>query len=324
MRKKFPSAALILALLFSAVAGSLFVNLGEANPYHYEHESKEVSPPQDAIPPTVSISSPENSSIFISNNVSLIFKVDIVIPTLPELWFYNLDVDEIYYKASWLPNNTYVDLQAIKDSIPLRTRIFSNDSLARYKTNWLLSGYRLNPEFSINLTGIHKGFHRVEVFATMIGSRETSESPSYGGTTIVYYGNYKLVGSSMVSFIIDSPSILLPQNETYNTSDIPLLFQVHESVTQTSYSLDGQENVMVDGNTTLTGLSNGEHNITVFATDEAGNTGVSETVNFTVAAEPEPQPEAEPFPTVFVAAASVAAVVLVGAGSLIYLKKRKR
>jgi hypothetical protein len=57
------------------------------------------------------------------------------------------------------------------------------------------------------------------------------------------------------------------------------------------------------------------HNITVYARDEFENIGASETISFTVA---------EPFPAAPVAVASVATVVLVGAGLLLYFRKRKR
>jgi len=149
IKRKTLALTFILALIITATAGTQLVRLGKANPYHYEEEPREVSPPYDAIPPAVEIATPKNGSVFISRNITLTFKVAIVVPTLPELWFYNLYVDNIYYRASWLPNNTYLDLQTIKDSIPQRTRIFSNDSVAIYKTNWLLSGYELNPKFSI-------------------------------------------------------------------------------------------------------------------------------------------------------------------------------
>jgi hypothetical protein len=68
---------------------------------------------------------------------------------------------------------------------------------------------------------------------------------------------------------------------------------------------------------TLTRLSNGAHNVTVYAADEAGNMGASETATFIVA-------KPEPFPLVPVAAASVASAGIVAAvGLLLYFKKRK-
>ena len=86
------------------------------------------------------------------------------------------------------------------------------------------------------------------------------------------------------------------------------------------YKLDNETVAEISGNTTITGLSLGSHSLTVYATDDAGNTGASQTIHFTIAEEPEP----EPFPTVPVVAASIATVVLVGAGLLVYFKKRKR
>ena len=97
---------------------------------------------------------------------------------------------------------------------------------------------------------------------------------------------------------------------------MPLNFTVNEAVTLVSYSLDGQSNVTVAGNTTLTGLSVGAHNLTVYAWDTAGNVGASETITFTVA-------EPEPFPAVPVAAASAASIIVVSLALLVYFRKRK-
>jgi hypothetical protein len=106
---------------------------------------------------------------------------------------------------------------------------------------------------------------------------------------------------------------LSPQNKTYDTSDIPLLFQVNES-SQISYSLDGQDKIMVSGNTTLNELPKGDHNMTFYVTDTAGNTAASETIHFSIT---------EPFPTTLVITASGASLAVVGVGLLVYFKKRK-
>jgi hypothetical protein len=59
--------------------------------------------------------------------------------------------------------------------------------------------------------------------------------------------------------ILPNVTLLLPQEGKFNTSDVPLDFAVNQPVSQITYSLDGQENVTVTGNTTLTGLANGNH-----------------------------------------------------------------
>jgi predicted phage tail protein len=111
----------------------------------------------------------------------------------------------------------------------------------------------------------------------------------------------------------------LPENITYKAFDVQLNFTVNEPASQIAYSLDGQENVTVDGNTTLTGLSLGEYNVTVYAQDTVGNVGASETIYFNIAEKPEPQP----FPTTLIIVASIVLlVVVIGIGLLVYFKKR--
>ena len=81
------------------------------------------------------------------------------------------------------------------------------------------------------------------------------------------------------------------------------------------YSLDRQETVTINGNTTIAGLPNGLHNVTVYAKDSFENTGASETTSFSVEV---------PFPTALVAA-TVVAIVATGSGfsAVYYLRKRK-
>jgi hypothetical protein len=108
-----------------------------------------------------------------------------------------------------------------------------------------------------------------------------------------------------------------PENKTYTVTDASLSFTVNEAVSWMRYSLDNQDNVTISGNTTLTGLAYGTHNITVYAIDIAGNVGSSETTVFTVA-------KPELFPTTIVAVASGAFAIAIGAGLLIYFKKFKK
>jgi len=117
-------------------------------------------------------------------------------------------------------------------------------------------------------------------------------------------------------------TVLSPENKTYTSSNVSLTFTVNKPAVWTGFSLDGQDNITITENTTLSGLSSGLHNVTVYAKDAFENTGTSETITFTIAKEPET------FPIRLVAAAAivVAAVVLVaavGVGLSVYLNKRK-
>jgi N-acetylneuraminic acid mutarotase len=112
-----------------------------------------------------------------------------------------------------------------------------------------------------------------------------------------------------------APEIVIssPEHTTYYTTEIVLDFAVNESPIKIGYSLDGSYNVTLTGNTTLTSLSIGVHNVTVYAWDASGNAGVSETITFSVEM---------PFPTTLVVAASIATVAVISIGLLVYFRKR--
>ena len=81
-------------------------------------------------------------------------------------------------------------------------------------------------------------------------------------------------------------AIISPKNKIYSITDVSLTFTTSEPTSWIGYSLDGRANVTTEGNTTLPTLTNGSHNITVYARDLAGNTGASEIIHFTVDTQP--------------------------------------
>lgn len=120
-----------------------------------------------------------------------------------------------------------------------------------------------------------------------------------------------------------APSFVSPQNNgAYSSGDVALTYAVSDSNLLLSYSLDGQANFTLYGNTTLSGLSNGSHNVTAYATDVFGNTAALETISFIV--KENIVFISEPFQTTVVIAVSGASVAVAGAIALFYFKKRKR
>ena len=118
-----------------------------------------------------------------------------------------------------------------------------------------------------------------------------------GPHTLIVYANDRAandggnIGSSpTISFSIDAtqPTVQItsPENKTYGARGIPLLFTVNEPFSWLRYSLDGQSNITITGDTTLPGLSDGPHSIVVYANDTAGNIGNSATVHFSIDATP--------------------------------------
>jgi hypothetical protein len=104
------------------------------------------------------------------------------------------------------------------------------------------------------------------------------------------------------------------ENKTYNQDRLPLNFKVDESTSWIGYCLNGQANVTITENFTLTELPAGSHTLTIYANDTAGNMGASETISFSIAA---------PFPTAIVATASAISVA-VASCLLFHFKKRNR
>lgn len=112
-------------------------------------------------------------------------------------------------------------------------------------------------------------------------------------------------------------SVLSPINQAYNESSVSLVFAVDKSVNWTGYSLDGKQDVTITGNTTIANITNGMHNIIVYANDTFGNICASQNITFAIA-------KSETFPTAPVVAVSGAsAAVVVVAGLAVYFKKRK-
>lgn len=277
MRKTFPAAAFISALLLSAVVGTLFSNPAHADPYSWET----IPPPAGTEAPTITLLSPENNTVFPVNNVLLNCLVEVGNSTASYRRVFLL----VKYKVDWLQNETMKN--PIQDD--------DNDGLVK---------------IYLTLTDIPDGNHSIIIDATEVGQIVTS------GIVQEFY----IHSSSLVNFTVDtvSPTVsfLSAENKTYYTPNVSLNFTVNETVSQISYVLDGQENVTIGGNTTLTELTNGSHNVTVYAWDIAGNIGNSETIIFTVA---EPEPSLAPL----VAVASAVSVSVVGLGFLFYFKRSR-
>jgi hypothetical protein len=236
-KKTLLPVAFISILLFSTVAATQFINLAQANPYGERGEVEGVVPaPEGTVPPTISILSPENDTAYASNTVPLTLNV-----STPESRFV---VTEIYYMASWLSSGN----------------VFIKNQVSQVRS-------------PINLTDVPEGSRWLWVYAVATGPGHATREETLldGFVTITYYVDYVITGSSFVNFTVDTtaPSILSlsVENKSYATSDVPLNVTVNEPVSQITYSLDGQANVTAAGNTTLTGLPDGNHYVKVYAKD---------------------------------------------------------
>ncbi len=287
MEKKTLSTAVFISALLLSV-GAQFVNFSRANPYR---ELGSVPPDGLTKPPTVTIFTPRNNSAHTTNKI--LFSVNVSLPESKTAS--STMIHYIFYEADWQQDKVFLynSAQASFDD-----QIESHRTLPK----------NLYFKCSQDLTGIPDGNHSIVV--TVVAGGFYLEDSEMG------FYRFMINGYSSVFFDIDTTppkiSVLSIENKTYSTTDIPLNFTVNEPVSQVSYSLDGQENVTIAGNTTLTNLPYGEHNVTVYATDMVGHIGASETIYFTIE---------EPFPTTLFIA-PIASVAVAGVGLLVYFKKR--
>ncbi len=183
-----------------------------------------------------------------------------------------------------------------KPDLPLIFVVSETASWMRYK----LDGKTvIEIEGNSTLNELSVGLHNLTVYVTDVGGNT-------GAFETIYF---------TVDNTAPLVTILTPENITYD-AEVPLNFTVDEEVSRVCYSIDGQETVPITGNTTLSGLTGGLHNITVYAEDEAGNIGASTAATFTVAKPEYPL-------TTLVAIASGASLAVAATGLLLYLKKRK-
>jgi N-acetylneuraminic acid mutarotase len=88
---------------------------------------------------------------------------------------------------------------------------------------------------------------------------------------------FKPVGYGTVPPMIQITS---PENKTY--SQVQLAFTINRGTQWMGYSIDNKVNITVAAETNLMNLSQGIHNVTMYANDTFGNMGVSNTAFFSV------------------------------------------
>jgi hypothetical protein len=182
------------------------------------------------------------------------------------------------------------------------TYTIDNKSVTAYDTAVLgLSSY--NTSFAgPNLT---TGNHTLTVKATGILYKPMRDYFLVDKTVTLYFFTHR------------APSIKLLTNQSANNpvSSFSLNFTVDEPTSWLGYSLDNSRNVTIGANTTLTGLSVGNHSLVIFGNSTFGDMARSETTNFTAK-----DPEAT-LPLVVIAPVAFAIIFVLGLG--LYFKRRR-
>ncbi len=120
----------------------------------------------------------------------------------------------------------------------------------------------------------------------------TRDSGTYG--KLQMYWSQVALKSGAAQTTPPKVNILSPQVTTYTQRNVPLTFHVDGAIWNFMYALNDNLNISLTGNTTLTNMPNGDYSITVYAIDNNGNRGASQTVAFSVNnAEPYVPPKIE-------------------------------
>jgi len=123
-------------------------------------------------------------------------------------------------------------------------------------------------------------------------------------TAKVSAGPYYEIGNVTIAAGIVAPyiTVLSPENRTYSTTEIPLIFATSEmlELSNLQYVLDGKR-VFVSENSSLKGLSEGIHTLIVYGRSVFDANSGSETIYFSVDV---------PFPTMLVIASGITLTVV--------------
>jgi len=281
--------AIALALLLTLAASLSIVFVpASANPYMYH---KDVSKPAYVKPINITVSSPKENA-FYTNGSTITLSFNVTGPDATNLL--TKYISTVDYKGDWMQNPEHA----------YRTKNFEE-----YTPN----DFPFFLEFNFNINDIPEGKHSIVINSTGGGGFADMG-------TLTWY-NFNTASLKTVNFTIDStiPEVALihPRNETYESPDVPLDFVLNETLSEVTFSIDGLDNVTLAENTTLTGLSLGTHNVTVYANDMAGNVGASKTLLFAVS-------EPKRFTISPDAGVVIGLTLMIATGLLIYAKKLRR
>lgn len=271
-----PVASLILLILFM-IAIFQFFPANATNPITRPHASA-----PEGVDINFNIQHPIEDTPYFDGKITAIFNVTINGPASINGQPLNKHLGFTYYQGDWMLEKEFC-------SPTILTEDFHS--------------------YNFSVSSIPSGQHTIEFTGNAQGDFVLANGSS------VAFSMEKSVSVNLLINEYIAIEFLLPQNYNSTSSSFPLNFTVDRPVTEITYTLDNQEPTSISGNTTLINLSNGRHTVTIYARNEFGHTGTSDTLIFNIDAS-------EPFPVgLFVVAV---AVIIVCAGIVVYLKKHKR
>lgn len=157
------------------------------------------------------------------------------------------------------------------------TRNFTAQSYDPETDSWTVCASMPTGRYSAGVAVVDDLLYVIGGFTIEFPTDRFTLNPSYHFKAV--NEQYTPIGYGTVPLVV---AVVSPENKTYAAGNVSLAFTVNKPALWMGYSLDGQETVVITSNTTIAGLANGLHNITVYAKDKFGNVGVSDTIQFII------------------------------------------
>ena len=208
-------------------------------------------------------------------------------------------------------------------SIPIEVQVLPAPKTILVELSYILDGA---PNVKLRIT-------RYETSVTCFGKGTLSNlTDGFHKVTVVSVDSKGNVLSDSTTFLVNTtlifPTLLLsPNNTTYYSKEIPLNYTINDPKYTVYYQLDNsRQKTLLTDNTTLSGLSEGQHTITAVATDHKTGTGIysNQTANFAIdTINPTPTPPPTPTVPEFPSWIEITLLVTVLAVAIVFIRRRK-
>lgn len=221
-----------------------------------------------------------------------------------------LDIKVILVYGEYDVVDNTVNLDSVCYSLDGQPLVYINKFTVENYTNYGINQQDfLTYNASIQLENLSEGRHTITAYAN-----DTHNGYAYINTVSATYSFF--VSQRYTTPLIEirslSDEMILP------SSDWQIVFIVNRPVDWMGYSLDGKDNITIEGNFTLSGLSNSSHSLTISA-DETNGLMHSETVDFTIRKLTDETVETP----IAVIVLPIVAIICLSVGSLLYRRHRK-
>ncbi len=200
----------------------------------------------------------------------------------------------VYNKYSW--NDTIIMSLSVSPSDTNDT--LENDFVKEYNIPWIVACGA--GEFAYTAYG-------VQFIPTLV---------IVDGEGNIRYRHEEVTEESKLISEIDSffITILSPENKKYTAPSVPLNFTISKVTSWICYGLDGGENMTISGNTNLTNLADGTHNVVVYFKEASGNTIYSNKVYFSIdtTTQPDTGQTGPPYTLIAIIVGAVVVFLVVG------------